>query len=65
MCESNAYFLNRDGTEELVMESVNYVKPYHDKVLLRSIFGEEKMVEAVIRELNLTAHTILLQHGNP
>jgi len=47
------------------MESVNYVKPYHDKILLRSIFGEEKMVEAVIRELNLTAHTILLQHAKP
>ena len=62
MCESNAYFLEKDGSENLIMENVDYVRPEGQKILLRSIFGEEKTVEARIREMNLTSHRILLQH---
>jgi predicted RNA-binding protein len=62
MCESNAYILEKDGSENLIMENVDYVRPEGQKILLRSIFGEEKTVEARIREMNLTSHRILLQH---
>jgi predicted RNA-binding protein len=62
MCESNAYLLEKDGSENLIMENVDYVRPEGQKILLRSIFGEEKTVEARIREMNLTSHRILLQH---
>lgn len=62
MCESNAYLLEKDGTENLIMENVDYVRPEGQTTLLRSIFGEEKTVEARIREMNLTSHRILLQH---
>jgi len=61
MCESAAYLLDRDGKEELVMENVDYLRPDGNKVLLRSIFGEEQTFEASIKELNLTAHRILLE----
>ena len=53
MCESNAYLI-RYGEEELVMESVRFVKPRPDGVLLKSIFGEETIVNATIREMDLT-----------
>jgi predicted RNA-binding protein len=60
MCESNAYLI-KDGEERLVMESVKYVKPQDDAVLLRSIFGEETTVSARIREMDLTGHKIVLE----
>ena len=60
MCESTAYIVKRDGTEEVFMESVDYIKPDGGAVLLRSIFGEEKTIDARIAEMNLTKHRILL-----
>lgn len=60
MCESNAYII-RNGKEELVMESVGLLKPQNDSVVLRSIFGEEKVVRARLIEMNLTGHRIVLE----
>jgi predicted RNA-binding protein len=60
MCESNAYFI-KDGKEELVMESVNLVKPQGRKTMLKSIFGEELVVEGSLLEMDLSGHRILLE----
>jgi predicted RNA-binding protein len=62
MCESNAYLL-KDGKEELIMESVNLVKPKGSKTMLKSIFGEELVVEGSLLELDLTGHRILLERA--
>ncbi len=62
MCESNAYLLAGDGTEELIMQDVDYIRPEGQQIILRSIFGEEKTVRATIREMKLSAHRILLEH---
>jgi predicted RNA-binding protein len=62
MCESNAYLL-KDGKEELIMESVTLVKPKGPKTMLKSIFGEELVVEGSLLELDLTGHRILLETG--
>jgi predicted RNA-binding protein len=59
MCESNAYLL-KDGDEELIMESVRFLQLDGDRVLLKSIFGEETSVEAALREMDLTSHRIVL-----
>ena len=61
MCESSAYLISNSGQEELVMESVGYVKTDGDKVILRSIFGEELSVDAKLSEMNLTGHRIVLE----
>jgi predicted RNA-binding protein len=60
MCESNAYLL-KDGKEELLMESVGSLKSDGDHIVLRSIFGEETIVQARLLEMNLTGHKILLE----
>ena len=60
MCESNAYLI-KDGQEELVMESVDFLKPQGDKILLKSIFGEQATIEARLREMDLTGHRIVLE----
>ena len=61
MCESNAYYVTSDGREELIMENVDYLKLDGNKLLLRSIFGEERTLQATIREMDLTGHKILLE----
>ena len=60
MCESNAYLI-KNGEEQLVMESVDFVQPQGSKILLRSIFGEQTLVEARLREMDLTGHRIVLE----
>jgi predicted RNA-binding protein len=60
MCESNAYLV-KSGEEQLIMESVNLVRPQGAKTLLRSIFGEEMTVEGTLREMDLTGHRIVLE----
>jgi predicted RNA-binding protein len=60
MCESNAYLIKNDK-EELIMESVGFVRLQGETVFLRSIFGEETTVKARLRELNLTGHRIELE----
>ena len=60
MCQSNAY-VNRDGKEELILEDVGLIKPEGDKVLLISIFGEERIVDADIKLIDLLHHKIVLE----
>ncbi len=60
MCESNAYVV-RDGKEELVMESVDVLRPEGDEIYLESIFGEQKRLKAHIKELRLVDHRIILE----
>lgn len=60
MCESNAYIV-RNGTEELLMESVGLVRQETESVLLKSIFGETANVYARIKEMDLTGHRIVLE----
>jgi len=60
MCESKAYLI-RNGKEELLMESVDFLKPEGDEIILRSIFGEQATVKARLIEMNLTGHRILLE----
>ncbi len=59
MCELNAY-ISVDGQEELYLENVNTAKTDEGKVLLRNLFGEQKVFEGVIREVSLPGHRILL-----
>jgi predicted RNA-binding protein len=60
MCESNAYLI-ADGEEQLVLESVSFLRPEGNSIVLRSLFGEEVTVKGRIRELDLVGHKILLE----
>ncbi|MFH0924673.1 MAG: CooT family nickel-binding protein [bacterium] len=60
MCESNVY-LEDNGKEEIFMESVDIIKPDEGKLYLKSIFGEQKVVEARIKEISLVDHRIVLK----
>ena len=60
MCLSNAY-IDRDSKRELLMEAIAFVKIEDGKLLLKTLFGEQKEIEANIREIDFMTHSILLE----
>ena len=60
MCEANAYL--KDGEEEvLFMEAVDIIEPYEEGLKLVDIFGKQKFVRAIIKDMTLLNHRILLE----
>ena len=59
MCEANAYLI-KDGSEKVIMESVDIIRPEDDGIYLENIFGEPLKIKARIKEMNLVDHRILL-----
>ncbi len=59
MCDLSAFVQAIDG-EELLLESVDYIRPEGDTVFLRNIFGEEKTYEGRIKEISLSGHRVVL-----
>ncbi len=60
MCEANAYII-KDGREEMLLESVDLIEPEEGMLRLVSIFGEQKVVSAKIKQLALGEHKIILE----
>ena len=60
MCEANAYLIENDR-EELIMVSVDKVDPEDDGLRLVNIYGEQKFIKARIHALSLVDHKILLR----
>ena len=60
MCEATAYLM-RNGKEEMLLESVDIVEPDNGKLRIVNIFGEQKLVDAKIKKLNLVEHKIVLE----
>lgn len=59
MCEANAY-LEKEGREELIMESVDIVEPEAEGFFrLVNIFGEQKIVRGRIKGMNLVDHRVV------
>ncbi len=60
MCDTSAFVQATDG-EELLLESVDLIRPEDGKVYLRSMFGEERTFEGSIKEISLAKHRIVLE----
>ncbi|RLA98863.1 MAG: RNA-binding protein [Deltaproteobacteria bacterium] len=60
MCEANVY-LERDGEEELVLESVYLIRPEGERLFLVNIFGEQKLLRATLKLLDFTEDKIILK----
>jgi len=61
MCEANAVLL-REGKEELILEGVDTVQPEEDgQFRLVNIFGDQKIIKAKLKGLNLVNHKILFE----
>ena len=63
MCEANAY-LYKDGKEDLILQSVDLIEPQDEgRFLLKSIFGEQKIIKGKIKSMNLVNHKILFEEN--
>ncbi|SDU17146.1 CooT family nickel-binding protein [Desulfobacula phenolica] len=61
MCESNVY-LKKDNKEELIMENVAAISPIgNDTFILKGLLGESMEVKAIIEDINLMGHKIILK----
>ena len=60
MCESRVVMLEGD-TEKPIMDNVIYIEPQNNgKIFMYDLLGEQKIVEAVIKEVKLLDHKIIL-----
>ena len=59
MCEANVY-VDKDGIQELVLESVDIVEPREDgSFRLVNIFGDQKILKGKLKGMNLVDHKIV------
>ncbi|MEW6188955.1 MAG: CooT family nickel-binding protein [Actinomycetota bacterium] len=59
MCEAKVY-MEKEGNLVEFMENVITIKPEEDKLLLVDLFGEQKFVEADVKEIKLLEHKVIL-----
>lgn len=61
MCEATAYLLKGEE-EELLMESVDVVEPDKEgEFRLVNIFGDQKIIKARLKKMNLLNHKITFE----
>lgn len=61
MCLSKAY-VDRNGRRELLMEEIASVEIGGDKLLFKTLFGEQRGIKANIREIDFLTHSIFLEN---
>jgi predicted RNA-binding protein len=60
VCDLKAY-VRSNGSDELVLESVNLIRSEGGEVVLRNLFGEEKRVRGEVSEVSLTKNRVILE----
>ena len=60
MCLSKAY-VDRNGDRGLLLEEVTSLEVKDDRLLLKTLFGEEKEIKASIKEIDFLTHNIVLE----
>ena len=61
MCLYKAY-VDRNGKRELLMEEIIAVEIKGGKLLLRTLFGEQREIGANIRQIDFLSHSIFLEN---
>jgi predicted RNA-binding protein len=60
MCDANAYLV-KEGVEEVLLESVDRVELDGDEARLTSIFGEQKVLRARLRQFDNSQGKLLFE----
>ena len=61
MCLAKAY-LGHNGESELLMEDITSIKAEGGKLLVTTLFGERKEIEAGIKEIDFRGSTVTLEN---
>ena len=59
MCLAKAY-MDINGERGLLLEEVTSLEVKDDRLLLKTLFGEQKEIEASIKEIDFLTHNIIL-----
>jgi predicted RNA-binding protein len=62
MCQTAAYVLN-EGKEVAVLEDVVSAVPEGETIRLVNLFGEEKVVQGRIKQIDLLTHRMIIHPG--
>ncbi len=62
MCLAKAYL--GAGENELLAEDITLMKTEGDKLLITTLFGEQKEIEASIKEIDFKASRIVLEKAS-
>ena len=60
MCLAKAY-VGSNGEKELLMEEVASLQVKDSKLLVTTLFGEQREIEASIKEIDFMASSIILE----
>lgn len=61
MCLAKAY-VGSNGEKELLMEEIASLKAKNGKLLVTTLFGEQREIEASIKEIDFMASSIILEN---
>ena len=61
MCLSKVYAI-KNGQRELVLSEIASLKIEANKLLLTTLLGERKEIQASIREIDFLTHSIILEN---
>lgn len=61
MCLSKAY-IDNNGEKALLMEDVASLEIADNKLRLKNLFGEQKEIEASLKEIDFMTHSIVLEN---
>jgi len=59
MCETKVY-IEKDGKKEEILENVINIQSEEDGLLLKDLFGEQKLVKASIKYIDFLKHEMIL-----
>jgi predicted RNA-binding protein len=60
MCEAKVIITDRDGTEIETVEDVTTIVPEDGRLRLFDLYGANRVVDAVLKEVRLLDHTVVL-----
>lgn len=60
MCLAKAYLV-KDSSKELVMEEIASMEVGRRKLVLRTIFGEQREVAARVKQIDFASSSIILE----
>jgi predicted RNA-binding protein len=61
MCLSKVY-VNRNNKRELLLEEIASVEIVNGKLVFKTLFGEQKEIEANIREIDFLSHSLVVEN---
>ena len=63
MCESSAFIMGKNNELIKIMDYIVNVNPDGDRVYLTDLFGNQKIIDGVIKEMRLIDHKIILEEN--